>query len=1659
MGKRLLTQPEELKEFINASGSIDYGNEDQMTAVAEAYLRMALHPSTTSDEALLYLKKGYKTDNVDPRFAYHIARIYFQLKEFNQARKWLMIAFGHCPTSHRIWVHIGLLQNELNLEFNKQNQFRKDDLKEKALVINEKIINKSDSIDISLLQFEPLKADKASNIQKDNTTLFDMKPPEVPENSGINSIHDFILNMQRKHAELLKTAFIPEEPNKQLNDIDVIIGELTKYGEEINKHIEGKLSPYCRLAENEIDLKNILPKFKLFYFYLDTLLRINILRRKIKDKSEFIFNSVQIENDIERDNNHLFLKALEKKISILDIAAGKKNMEELELEIDNIINKLKSTRKIDKNKCRWLGVYDISIENYLYNEASVLFFEKIIPLLEEVAKLIEKRPDGRSALAILCTEWLISGYSPQSIKRILEGLENKSNDEFISFIELVCKLFECEIEDLPELLATNLKNKNITPLVASLILKRRYLWREIDYEKTFEFKKSVQIINNSRKNSDYIINESEVNQYINILLDGLSGMWNPRKTPLSVKDPIYEATEAKSYTYQETSSILDGLAQVILQFNNLTEKLQSEFLKDFKHKYTCISYSSDYAYVLKHYEVLKQLENTYSGFVKEALELKKNAMSGLQKDIDDNLKGVLSEKEAHLTSELQGLKCCPQILKNIEKNLIENSSLNDKTVYHDSPEKILSAILEEAGKISASVFSKPAENAGTNGNTDILFHFSHLEKLSLEIRQLLEDLQVMFLKDFNSKCKKIENQDEFSYVLSNSDCLKSINSTIGRITKASLSAIKKLSDDLKETDEDKKKDFVSGKERIVNSFKEIESMRPKTGKYDSLILALGNKFERTNSEADKVMVDLHGRAEKIFNDYIVNSGNSQFFKDPEETLKNRNIFFDKIGLQKSEELASYRSGYCGIKGLGDVIFLVDQEIENILHYSLESFGFFDKSNLKNPYLVDLQIYFLNQVAETYFRLGLYKKAIKFWNHIIILKEIDPAARRNIAIAETMIDQSDETILNAWRKYCEDLYRCDILIGNPQKHAAEREEIHSKLSSVYAPFLIKSKEIRQRDEEEYKVKLEQFIALINNPAQFNEFIIHKIAELLNRRLGFRSPVLFLGLPISADEKAIKRASASMEDFIKTICAALPEKIRDPFLDLCLEYIKKSVDFCLESKNMSLARNPSYEEDKKKLHEWIGTVLELKETVFLFMKDIQPMTVDLKYIDIIFILDLLNRLPIDIDKGILDDMTLSTFAMYKNNNLAELREICANGMIEIPLHSFLTRISAADDHAGSRFYKQTVRILSDENPYQVNKNAGYIRFIDYPMNFLPDFVKKYIATKERNSESEQSKEVMKYLTDKCNQYPKISGFARLLSNIDFNTGKPFLKAAAQNAINRKIKFECMRELEIGDLNTDLISLKKLFNDQKYKNAYELFKTILERLQNKITIKENPIIDNNDFSDLEKNDLLLLTGRYYSDKEEIKKSMLVDLGIIDEELIDKIVKLAAEADISFLRNYLLNIIGGWIKSAPDDTKTYIEEFHKYLNLFKENLSDEFDEVKKDWKDNMNNVLINASIGHLGKLDSQDKLHKGIAAMKNLIRLDEENNNALYYLALFNQNLAGAIGKQSGINSAKEYFRVAYTITLQLKAKETILEENLKNQINQLFQNLEENKDIFMN
>ena len=98
----------------------------------ESLFRLALHPRTSVPDAVRHLLEARRIDDTNPRYAYHLARLYLSLGSLETAGRWLKDAVNLCPTSHRLWAHIGLLHHELNDRYIGKPEYETDALREKA---------------------------------------------------------------------------------------------------------------------------------------------------------------------------------------------------------------------------------------------------------------------------------------------------------------------------------------------------------------------------------------------------------------------------------------------------------------------------------------------------------------------------------------------------------------------------------------------------------------------------------------------------------------------------------------------------------------------------------------------------------------------------------------------------------------------------------------------------------------------------------------------------------------------------------------------------------------------------------------------------------------------------------------------------------------------------------------------------------------------------------------------------------------------------------------------------------------------------------------------------------------------------------------------------------------------------------------------------------------------------------------------------------------------------------------------------------------------------------------------------------------------------------------------------------------------------------------
>ena len=148
---KLRQRLEELLEQRRTRGSDPSASE----ALAEGSFRLALHPDTSVVESLGLLRRSVRLDGSNPKYAYHLARMYFLSGRLQLAADWLTHAYRLCPTSHRIWCHFSLLQRELNRLFKGNPKYEPDALRKRSDAIAGLIKAGEDQLDPALLDCQP----------------------------------------------------------------------------------------------------------------------------------------------------------------------------------------------------------------------------------------------------------------------------------------------------------------------------------------------------------------------------------------------------------------------------------------------------------------------------------------------------------------------------------------------------------------------------------------------------------------------------------------------------------------------------------------------------------------------------------------------------------------------------------------------------------------------------------------------------------------------------------------------------------------------------------------------------------------------------------------------------------------------------------------------------------------------------------------------------------------------------------------------------------------------------------------------------------------------------------------------------------------------------------------------------------------------------------------------------------------------------------------------------------------------------------------------------------------------------------------------------------------------------------------------------------------
>ncbi|GLY85395.1 hypothetical protein [Actinoallomurus iriomotensis] len=87
---------------------------EEFHTLVEATFRLAVHPDTPPEEALVLLRRARRLDPANPKHGYHLGLLQLRHGRLTEAAEELREAGELAPTSHRIWAHLAIVQRRLD---------------------------------------------------------------------------------------------------------------------------------------------------------------------------------------------------------------------------------------------------------------------------------------------------------------------------------------------------------------------------------------------------------------------------------------------------------------------------------------------------------------------------------------------------------------------------------------------------------------------------------------------------------------------------------------------------------------------------------------------------------------------------------------------------------------------------------------------------------------------------------------------------------------------------------------------------------------------------------------------------------------------------------------------------------------------------------------------------------------------------------------------------------------------------------------------------------------------------------------------------------------------------------------------------------------------------------------------------------------------------------------------------------------------------------------------------------------------------------------------------------------------------------------------------------------------------------------------------------
>jgi hypothetical protein len=423
-------------------------------------------------------------------------------------------------------------------------------------------------------------------------------------------------------------------------------------------------------------------------------------------------------------------------------------------------------------------------------------------------------------------------------------------------------------------------------------------------------------------------------------------------------------------------------------------------------------------------------------------------------------------------------------------------------------------------------------------------------------------------------------------------------------------------------------------------------------------------------------------------------------------------------------------------------------------------------------------------AELCYRLGQRVQARAFWNTLLREDRLDADTAHNIAVCDT---SSPDVVqqLGSWQAYMELLYFYDIVRDDVRPYAAARAEFHRAFGDSFAPVIL-----QQKLDESWKEKLDKdaAFAFVQNAARVKSFVDHKLHEFVNYQIDYRSPRLILGTSLQDGPEKCDDAHKTMVALVQATCGCLPEHIGQPFTGLVVQHLETALAACsTKNRQQAQAAEANYTQEKDERHfKLLIATANLKLKLYSMLNSIPRLGARLRSVDFLPELCRLDALPLNQSEEFATAVA-GSLGMTPDELMKLMHMAAQNVLVDWLKYLFSEVRDPEERNIRQQAYGRMVEMLKSQSTL-----AEQAKLTNHGRSFYPDSAVQMI---EAFSEHGASAQLITLMRQWHESYPHLTGVTLDLAHLLWGEGNhdeaiQVLERSSQDGIHPTGRADCRR-----------------------------------------------------------------------------------------------------------------------------------------------------------------------------------------------------------------------------------------------------------------------------